>query len=367
MENSHGKISLDKINPLSQSSTNTHFYLQQKKSESYATIIQMLKSDLIQIQDIINSNSGDIKMYKILNKSPGLSKKLTEIESTMEINNYINKINEDSKNIKKISKIYNCKEDELIQKLYKELCYNELLLKKINDFFILMKLKIYRDDTYQETLSKIITINSFIERALTIPVSNIDINSVKMKLKEEKNNSNENKNLAEKNEEKKESLNNNNNDNKTFFTEMKLDNNDTKNNFKKILEEFEKIIKKEKFEFNQKINGEIKELNNEINKLREENDILIEEKNNLEKNLEDIRGKKIDQDSYENILRDQFNDMKEAFKEKINELNDELENIKQETRVKFYQKDEELKQANYLKNAFLEEISSLQDKLENKN
>ena len=49
MENSHGKISLDKINPLSQSSTNTHFYLQQKKSESYATIIQMLKSDLIQI------------------------------------------------------------------------------------------------------------------------------------------------------------------------------------------------------------------------------------------------------------------------------------------------------------------------------
>ena len=142
MENSHGKISLDKINPLSQSSTNTHFYLQQKKSESYATIIQMLKSDLIQIQDMINSNSGDIKMYKILNKSPGLSKKLTEIESTMEINNYIDKINEDSKNIKKISKIYNCKEDELIQKLYKELCYNELLLKKINDFFILMKLKI---------------------------------------------------------------------------------------------------------------------------------------------------------------------------------------------------------------------------------
>ena len=58
--------------------------------------------------------------------------------------------------------------------------------------------------------------------------------------------------------------------------------------------------------------------------------------------------------------------MKEAFKEKINELNDELENIKQETRVKFYQKEEELKQANYLKNAFLEEISSLQDKLENK-
>ena len=355
MENSHGKISLDKINPLSQSSTNTHFYIQQKKSESYPTIIQMLKSDLIQIQDMINSNSGDIKMYKILNKSPGLSRKLTEIESSFEINNYIDKINEDSKNIKKISKIYNCKEDELIQKLYKELCYNELLLKKINDFFILMKLKIYRDDTYQETLSKVITINSFIERALSLPINNIDINLEKKKIKEEKK-----ENIF---------INNNENENKEkmFNTEIKLNNNnDNKNNLKKILDEYEKVIKKEKFEFNQKINEEIKELNIEINKLKEENDVLIQEKNNLEKNIETIRGKKLDQDSYENILRDQFNDMKEAFKEKINELNDELENIKQETRVKFYQKEEELKQANYLKNAFLEEISSLQDKLENK-
>ena len=353
MENSHGKISLDKINPLNQSSTNTHFYIQQKKSESYPTIIQMLKSDLIQIQDMINSNSGDIKMYKILNKSPGLSRKLTEIESSFEINNYIDKINEDSKNIKKISKIYNCKEDELIQKLYKELCYNELLLKKINDFFILMKLKIYRDDTYQETLSKVITINSFIERALSLPINNIDINLEKKKIKEEKK-----ENIF---------INNNENKEKIFNTEIKLNNNnDTKNNLKKILDEYEKVIKKEKFEFNQKINEEIKELNIEINKLKEENDVLIQEKNNLEKNIETIRGKKLDQDSYENILRDQFNDMKEAFKEKINELNDELENIKQETRVKFYQKEEELKQANYLKNAFLEEISSLQDKLENK-
>ena len=353
MENSHGKISLDKINPLSQSLTNTHFYIQQKKSETYPTIIQMLKSDLIQIQDMINSNSGDIKMYKILNKSPGLSKKLTEIESSTEIKNYIDKINEDSKNIKKISKLYNCKEDELIQKLYKELCYNELLLKKINDFFILMKLKIYRDDTYQETLSKVITINSFIERALSLPINNIDINLEKKKIKEEKK-----ENIF---------INNNENKEKIFNTEIKLDNNnDYKNNLKKILDEYEKVIKKEKFEFNQKINEEIKELNIEINKLKEENDVLIQEKNNLEKNIETIRGKKLDQDSYENILRDQFNDMKEAFKEKINELNDELENIKQETRVKFYQKDEELKQANYLKNAFLEEISSLQDKLENK-
>ena len=364
MENLSGKVYLDKKNPLSQSLTTTHFYLQQKKSESYPTIIQMLKSDLIQIQDMINSNSSDIKMYKILNKSPGLSKKLTEIEGSKDINNYIEKINEDSKNINKISKIYNCKNEELIQKLYRELSYNELLLKKINDFFILMKLKIYRDDTYQETLSKIITINSFVERAKSLPYSPIDFSSLKTKI-----NINSNEELIEKKEIKIEVNDVKKEENKTFYTDVKLDNDDSKNNnndIKKIFEQFEENIKKEKIEFNQKISEEIKQLNNEINKLKEENDILKEEKSNLEKNIETIRGKNFDQDSYENVLRDQFNDMKEAFKEKINDLNDELENIRQETRVKFYQMEEDLKQANYLKKAFLEEISSLQDKLENK-
>ena len=364
MENLRGKISLDKINPLSQSLTNTHFYLQQKKSESYPTIIQMLKSDLLQIQDMINSNSSDIKMYKILNKSPGLSKKLTEIEENREINNHIEKINEDAKNIHKINKIYNCKNEELIQKLYRELCYNELLIKKINDFFILMKLKIYRDDTYQETLSKIITINSFVEHAKSAPSPTFDINLYKKKLNEEKIANTSKEEIIEEKEINKEEKNTNNQENKTFFTDVKIDNNT--NDLRKILEKYEKNIKKEKAEFNKKISEEIKELNNEINKLKEENEILIEEKNNLENNIDVIKGKNYDQDSYENILRDQFNDMKEAFKEKINELNEELENIKQETRVKFYQMEEDLKQANYLKNAFLEEISSLQDKLENR-
>jgi len=364
MDNIGGKIYLDKKNPLSQSLTSTHFYLQPKKSESYPTIIQMLKSDLIQIQDMINSNSSDIKMYKILNKSPGLSKKLTEIEETTAINNYIEKINEDSKNINRISKLYNCKNEELIQKLYRELSYNELLLKKINDFFILMKLKIFRDDTYQETLSKIITINSFVEQTKSLPSSSIDFNSLRKKINEEKNIISQNDELLEKKEIKIEMKGNNNKDNETFYTDLKIDNKN--NDILKIFEKFEQNIKKEKSEFNQKISEEIKELNKEIDKLKEENNILNEEKINLEKNIEEIRGKNLDQDSYENVLKDQFNDMKEAFKEKINDLNDELENIKQETRVKFYQMEEDLKQANYLKKVFLEEISSLQDKLENK-
>ena len=165
-DNFHKRIGTGKGNHLNYSTTGSMFYLQENKSEIYQTIIQMLKSDLLTIQDMINSNSNDIKMYKILSKTPGLTKKLTEIEETKTINNFIEKINEDSKNIDKIKKIYGCKETELIQKLYLELSYNELLLKKINDYFILMKIKLYKDDTYQETLSKIIPLNSFMENAV---------------------------------------------------------------------------------------------------------------------------------------------------------------------------------------------------------
>ena len=373
-------------------STGGFFYLQENKSETYQTLIQMLKSDLIQIQDMINSNSGDIKMYKILSKTPGLTKKLTEIEEIKSINNYIDKINEDSRNIDKILKIYNCKQQELIQKLYLELSYNELLLKKINDYFVLMKLKLYKDDTYQETLSKIIPINSFMDHAISISPTTGDLSEKIIKLNKE------NENLAKQiNEQKSNDMNikeleikdneiqklkdeiaklenkikdnkssetdNNNNNNGFFNTEIKIEGFD---DLKKVLEEYEKSIKKERGDFTKNISDEIKELNTKVNKLEEENNILNDEKKNLEKNIEELRGNKMDDDSYENILREQFEEMKEAFKEKINSLNDELEGIKQETRVKMYQMEEDLKQSNYLKNIFLEQVSSLQSQLDNK-
>ena len=389
-DNFHKRIGTGKGNHLNYSTTGSSFYLQENKSEIYQTIIQMLKSDLIKIQDMINSNSNDIKMYKILSKTPGLTKKLTEIEETKTINTLIEKINEDSKNIDKIKKIYGCKENELIQKLYLELSYNELLLKKINDYLILMKIKLYKDDTYQETLSKIIPLNSFMEKTVIICPSSGDLNdriiklsidneNLKRSINEEKlkdKNIKELKELEDKNKEisnlKKEienikKMNENKkitNDEKTIFqTEIKINGFEE---FKKKLEQYENYIRKERGLFNNKIFEEKKELTKKINKLEEENNVLIEEKKNLEKNIEELRGNKIDQDSYENILREQFQDMKEAFKEKIESLSDELTDIKHETRVKIYQMEENLKQSDNLKNIFLEQIVSLQNQLENK-
>ena len=172
---------------LNASLTGSSFYLSQSKVDSYPTLIQMLKSDLIKIQDMITSNSGDIKMYKLLSKTPGLTKKLSEIEETKKIN--IEKINESSKNIDKISKIYGTKNlQELVSKIFLELTYNEQILKKLNDYFILMKLKLYKDDTYQESLSKIISVQTFVEKAANIvPISGgLDERIIQLSLEKEK-------------------------------------------------------------------------------------------------------------------------------------------------------------------------------------
>ena len=386
---------------LNASLTGSSFYLSQNKVDSYPTLIQMLKSDLIKIQDMISSNSSDIKMYKLLSKTPGLTKKLSEIEESKNIN--IEKINESSKNIDKITKIYGTKNlQELVSKLFLELTYNEQILKKLNDYFILMKLKLYKDDTYQENLSKIISVQSFMEKAVNIvPISGgLDERIIQLSLEKEKltkellelkdkmeknknvninmeNNTKEitalkkeNALLKKKLEEEKENNNNismisnTNSTSNVFETEIKFKNS---SDFKKILTEFESELKKSRAEFCSKINEEIKDIKTKYEKLEENYNVINEERKSLKKEVDKMRKGGFDPDSYEAVLRDQFETMKKSFMIKLENLNEELNNVKQESRIKIYQVEEEMKECNYLKNVFLNQLVTLQAKLENNN
>ena len=389
------------------------FYITENKSDSYTTIIQVLKSDLIQIQEMINENTSDIKMYKLLSKFPGLTKKLSDIEESRTINNVIEKISEDSKNLNKIYKLYNCKDNELISKLYLELSYNELLLKKIYDYFILMKLKLYKDDTYQETLSKIISIQTFMEMAKKLSPNTGNMNQTIMQLSIDKENLTKQINeLTEKNTKLSNERSNNSstvsssskNDNEKKYKEkfleltkeieklkneidilknkkeeninenIKENNNQNKNNveiqfknsaeFKKILQKFEKNIEKSRNNFSELVNGEIKELKIKISELETNLELIKEEKDNLQKNIDRIRGEKKDPDSYEEVLKYQNESMKKGFIKKIDDLNEKLVDLKQEYQKKIYQTEEELKEAQYLKELFLNQVVSLQKKLE---
>ena len=381
---------------LNASLTGSSFYLSQNKVDSYPTLIQMLKSDLLKIQDMISSNSSDIKMYKLLSKTPGLTKKLSEIEESKNIN--IEKINESAKNIDKINKIYGTKNlQELVSKLFLELTYNEQILKKLNDYFILMKLKLYKDDTYQENLSKIISVQTFMEKAVNIvPISgglderiiqlslekeklSKELLELKDKMEKNKNTNLENKDneinklkkeielLKKKLEEERENYNNmsmisnTNNTSNIFETEIKFRNS---SEFKKILADFEADLKKSREGFCSKLNEEIKDIKIKFEKLEENFNVINEERKSLKKEVDKMRKGGFDPDSYEAVLRDQFETMKKSFMIKLENLNEELNNVKQESRVKIYQIEEEMKECNYLKNVFLNQLVTLQSKLE---
>ena len=172
----------------------------------------------------------------------------------------------------------------------------------------------------------------------------------------------ENEQLKRKLEEEKESKSSTNaNDSTIFETEVKFKDSQ---DFKKILENFENETKNSRAQFCNKINEEIKEIKTKFNKLEENYNIINEERKSLKQIIDKIRNKSYDPDSYEEVLREQFATMKNAFLKKIALLDEELNDVKQESRVKLYQMEEEIKESNYLKNVFLKQVITLQSKLE---
>ena len=541
----------DNIDSLSKSASISNFYTINAKTDSYNTLIQMLKSDLFQIQDMINSNSKNIKMFKLLSKSPGLSKKLSEIElgTGIAIGAHIEKINDTSQKYEKILKIYGCKDSkQLIQKIFVELNLYELLLGKIHDFFILMKLSLHKDDTYQESLSKIIHMKEFIEKTVDklhnennkekvikndyssmkniiykiksfadlmnskindedknikdivdyiiklvndffkeknknvfdlidnadfnenmteiekfekiwdelvnkikiyksdndkikeqnenlikrieeLENQNLDIINLKAQFEEEKNKlsqeieNSESKYKDLENEYNKIKLENNqliselnilkenmeqnnyalsdelNQKNEKIITLEKSNSDLTKtiselnskikelNNKIKDLEnsknkmidineslkntELEKIISSHQSQLKQigldlmnQNKNKMKDLENKLNSLQTKYDMILLERESLKRNIIFLKGKKYDPDSYEAVLKEQFETMRNAFVNKIDELNEELTDIKRDSRIKVYQLELELKENIKLKNSFLKQIISLQTQLD---
>ena len=540
----------DSITSLSKSVSVTSFHtIDTKKSDSYSTLIQMLKSDLFQIQDMINSNTKDIKMFKLLSKSPGLSKKLSEIEKSTPMGDMIEKINDSSQKYEKIFKIYGCTDSkQLVQKIYYESNLYELLLGKIHDFFILMKLSLHKDDTYQDSLSKIINMKDFIEKTadklnkannndkiikndssdiknfiykikslselinstinndnknfkdildyiiklineffkeknknvLELNINadlnennseiekfeiiwnelinkiknykldnanvkeenenlnkkieelenqNLDIINLKSKFEEEKNKllqeieNSENKyieleneynkiknenlqyiselNLLKEEEQKNNSLlkdeleqkniqintlEKSNSDLTKTINELNIKIKELNNKIKELENsknkyidinqslknaEIEKIMSSHQLELKRLGNdilnqnkNQLRDLENKLKNLQTQYDMIVLERENLKRNIIFLKGKKYDPDSYEAVLKEQFETMRSAFVAKIDELNEELTDIKRDSRIKIYQLELELKENVKLKNNFLKQIITLQSQLD---
>ena len=108
----------------------------------------------------------------------------------------------------------------------------------------------------------------------------------------------------------------------------------------------------------------LKDLENKYKSLQSKYDMIIIERENLKKNILYLKGKKYDPDSYEEVLKEQFETMRRAFVNKIDELNEELTDIKRDSRIKVYQLELELQETVKLKNNFLKQIINLQSQLD---
>ena len=542
-------------------------YQSQSKAQTYSTMIQILKSDLIQLQDMIISTatSSDIKKFQLLSVTPGLSNKLNEIVKAPKMNDIIEKIEKDSLNVEAIGKNYSCQSSkDLISKLYLEVNFNELLNRMLCDYFLLMKLKLVNDHTYQDSLSRILPIKEFIEKLMiklqsgnVSPVSQsqstiitetkneknlqiekeyneflkiatlneiIETNVTKNKLNEhcskmvnqyfqnmnfstnkflmeinngtnvlnklkgndvekyfklkeeiqsitktlnnevnknkesmssminkdkeelssmkinyenqikelkdklnilEQNNKDLNNKLTEastaeqktiqsnlkyteeqyssmvskyqteisqkENEYKNynEKLNNSNKElskqieslkkelqskdqeiqniksQKQTSTAKTSSNSNYNPNIQDIIKRHESEFKKIQNETSRKLDTEIKELNDKLTKITENYNTLKLENQSLKKQTDLFHSKNFNADSYEQVLLEQFETMKNAFVRKLEEVNEELNQTKSETRVKLYNMEQELKDTKRLKDVFLEQVVQLQKQLEN--
>jgi hypothetical protein len=136
------------------------------KSDTFGTIIQIIKSDIFQIQETVNDNSSILKMFKIVSKNSTVSKKIAEIEESRDIKLIIDRLTDEANNVDKTCKYYGCNNlNELVQKLTLEVSYYDLFIKKINDLFFIMNLKQNGEDNlYQDTFSKFFLIKLVLDK-----------------------------------------------------------------------------------------------------------------------------------------------------------------------------------------------------------
>ena len=132
----------------------------------------------------------------------------------------------------------------------------------------------------------------------------------------------------------------------------------------RIMNNYDNQLKKLGNDLMNKNKDEIKNLENKLKSLQSKYDMIVLERENLKKNIIFLKGKKYDPDSYEEVLKEQFETMRNAFVQKIDDLNEELNDIKRNSRIKIYHLELELQENVKLKNNFLKQIISLQSQLD---
>ena len=135
----------------------------------------------------------------------------------------------------------------------------------------------------------------------------------------------------------------------------------------KIINNYEKQLKQIGNDLINKYMKEIKELEKKLKSVEYKYELSVLEREKLKKEILHLKKNKYDPDSYEEVLKEQFETMRNAFTIKVDNLNEELNDLKMNSRTQIYQLKLELEENVKLKNNFLKQIISLQSQLESLN
>ena len=132
----------------------------------------------------------------------------------------------------------------------------------------------------------------------------------------------------------------------------------------KLMNNYDSQLKKIGTDLMNQNGEEMRILENKYKNLESKYNMILLERETLKKNIIYLKGKRYDPDSYEEVLKEQFETMRNAFQKKIEDLNEELNDVKRDSRIKVYQLELELKENIKLKNNFLKQIISLQSQVD---
>jgi hypothetical protein len=152
------------------------------KKNDYLSTINVLKTDIIQLDNIYKKISDILIYYRLDFNEPSYSiinnvniafqKKVKELQ--INVNNFsknetFSKITENSKNLDFLFKEFKCiTKDELINRLALEYFFDELIIERANDIALLINLKNFNENqsyvnNYKENLSKIYNLKNLLE------------------------------------------------------------------------------------------------------------------------------------------------------------------------------------------------------------
>lgn len=141
-------------------------FFNQSKQTSFENYLNVMKSDIHLLQEQINQESH-ILSFMSITLSGTTKKKAKEIEEGKRegIKSSLDRINQEVQNQKVLQSTYSTtSKTEIIKKMYQEVLYYDLLLKKLNEYFLISFVSLRQDESIKDSISNVSLLLATVEK-----------------------------------------------------------------------------------------------------------------------------------------------------------------------------------------------------------